>query len=90
MVQTAVPQYMEENFNGGNKMFLQEDNSYNDIRQKSLNQWLDEMEKHEDIAVRGGVKLTREYIRYLNDEINRLKEENALKNEYLKKMSKRQ
>ncbi len=71
-------------------MFLQEDNSYNDIRQKSLNQWLDEMEKHEDIAVRGGVKLTREYIQYLNDEINRLKEENALKNEYLKKMSKRQ
>ncbi len=90
MLQTAVPQYMEENFNGGNKMFLQEDNSYNDIRQKSLNQWLDEMEKHEDIAVRGGVKLTREYIQYLNDEINRLKEENALKNEYLKKMSKRQ
>ena len=81
---------MVENFNGGNKMFLQEDNSYNDIRQKSLNQWLDEMEKHEDIAVRGGVKLTREYIQYLNDEINRLKEENALKNEYLKKMSKRQ
>lgn len=71
-------------------MFLQEDNSYNDIRQKSLNQWLDEMEKHEDIAVRGGVKLTREYVQYLNDEINRLKEENALKNEYLKKMSKRQ
>ena len=90
MVQTAVPQYMEENFNGGNKMFLQEDNSYNDIRQKSLNQWLDEMEKHQDIAVRGSVKLTREYIQYLNDEINRLKEENALKNEYLKKMSKRQ
>lgn len=71
-------------------MFLQEDNSYNDIRQKSLEQWLDEMEKHEDIAVRGGVKLTRDYIQYLNDEINRLKEENALKNEYLKKMSKRQ
>ena len=90
MLQTAVSRYMEENFNGGNKMFLQEDNSYNDIRQKSLNQWLDEMEKHEDIAVRGGVKLTREYIQYLNDEINRLKEENALKNEYLKKMSKRQ
>ena len=90
MVQTAVSQYMEENFNGGNKMFLQEDNSYNDIRQKSLNQWLDEMEKHEDIAVRGGVKLTRDYIQYLNDEIKRLKEENALKNEYLKKMTKRQ
>lgn len=71
-------------------MFLQEDNTYNDIRQKSLNQWLYEMEKHEDVAVRCGVKLTREYIQYLNDEINRLKEENQLKNEYLKKMSHRQ
>lgn len=71
-------------------MFLQEDNTYNDIRQKSLNQWLDEMEKHEDVAVRCGVKLTREYIQYLNNEINRLKEENQLKNEYLKKMSHRQ
>ena len=71
-------------------MFLQEDNTYNDIRQKSLNQWLNEMEKHEDVAVRCGVKLTREYIQYLNDEINRLKEENQLKNEYLKKMSHRQ
>ena len=71
-------------------MFLQEDNTYNDIRQKSLNQWLDEMEKHEDVAVRCGVKLTREYIQYLNDEMNRLKEENQLKNEYLKKMSHRQ
>lgn len=71
-------------------MFLQEDNTYNDIRQKSLNQWLDEMEKHEDVAVRCGVKLTREYIQYLNDEINRLREENQLKNEYLKKMSHRQ
>lgn len=70
-------------------MFYKEDNTYNDIREKSLNQWLDEMEKHEDIAVRGGVKLTREYMQYLKDEINRLKEENELKNEYLKKIAKR-
>ena len=42
-------------------MFIKDDNTYNDIREKSLNQWLDEMEKHEDIAVRGGVKLAREY-----------------------------
>ena len=34
--------------------------------------------------MRCGVKLTREYIQYLNDEINRPKEENQLKNEYLK------
>ena len=70
-------------------MFIQEDNTYNDIRDKSLNQWLDEMERHEDIAVRGGVKLTREYVQYLKDEIKRLEDENELKNSYLRKMSKR-
>ena len=47
------------------------------------------MEKHEDIAVRGGVKLTREYVLHLKAEIERLKGENELKNSYLKKMSKR-
>ena len=62
---------------------------YNDIREKSLNQWLDEMEKHEDIAVRGGVKLAREYVQHLRDEIDRLQGENELKNSYLKKISKR-
>ena len=70
-------------------MFIKEDNTYNDIREKSLMQWLDEMEQHEDIAVRGGVKLCREYIRYLKDKNERLKEENELKNSYLKKVSKR-
>lgn len=68
-------------------MFIKEDNTYNDIREKSLNQWLDELEKHEDVAVRGGVKLTREYVKYLKDEIARLKSENELKNSYLKKVS---
>jgi hypothetical protein len=68
-------------------MFLKEDNTYNDIREKSLMQWLEEMERHEDIAVRGGVKLCREYIQYLKDKNERLKEENELKNSYLRKMS---
>ena len=78
-------------------MFNREDNTYNEIREKSLFQWLDEMEKHgilykeiikqnEDIAVRGGVKLTREYIQHLKDENKRLEEQNKLKNEYLKKV----
>ena len=70
-------------------MFFKEDNSYNDIREKSLNQWLDEMSRHEDAAVRGGVKLAREYVRYLNDKIKKLQEENELKNSYLKKMAKK-
>lgn len=67
-------------------MFFQEDNTYNDIREKSLMQWLDEMEQYEDVAVRGGVKLTREYVQYLKQEIEKQKEQGRLKDEYLRKM----
>lgn len=70
-------------------MWTREDTTYNDIRRRSLEQWLDEMEKHEDIAVRGGVKLTREYIEHLENIAGKLREENELKNEYLKKVSRR-
>lgn len=71
------------------QMLIKEDNTYNEIREKSLMQWLDQMEHHEDVAVRGGVKLCREYMQYLKDRNNKLAEENELKNEYLKKMSRR-
>ena len=64
---------------------FKEDTTFNDIQDKSLQQWLDEMEQHEDVAVRGGVKLTREYVQYLKDEIGRLRHENEVKNAYLKK-----
>ena len=64
-------------------MFMKEDNTYNDIREKSLMQWLDEMEQHEDIAVRGGVKLCREYMQYLKERNEKLEEEKELKNFYL-------
>lgn len=64
----------------------QPDNTYNDIRERSYNQWLTEMEAHEDIAVRGGVKLAREYMQHLKDENARLQDEIKLRNEYLKKM----
>ena len=70
-------------------MLIKEDNTYNDIREKSLIQWLDEMEQHEDIAVRGGVKLCREYMQHLMNKNEKLQQENELKNSYLKKMSKR-
>ncbi len=69
-------------------MFIKEDNTYNDIREKSLLQWLEEMEQHEDVAVRGGVRLCREYMQFLKDKNEKLKEENELKNAYLKKMAK--
>lgn len=63
-----------------------DDNTYNDIRERSFLSWLSEMEVHEDIAVRGGVKLAREYMDYLKKENGVLRDEIALKNEYLRKM----
>ena len=68
-------------------MFMKEDNLYNEIRDKSLSQWLKEMQKHEDVAVRCGVKLAREYVQHLKDENQRLREENELKNSYLRKVA---
>ena len=67
-------------------MYFPDKSEYQDIREKSLMQWLDEMEQHEDIAVRGGVKLDREYVQSLQKEIENLKSENELKKEYMKKL----
>ena len=67
-------------------MYFTENSEYNDIREKSLMHWLDEMEKHPDIAVRCGVKLNREYVQYLQNEIKKLKSENELKAQYMKKL----
>lgn len=67
-------------------MYFPDKSEYQDIREKSLMQWLDEMEQHEDIAVRGGVKLAREYVQFLQKEIENLKSENELKKEYMKKL----
>lgn len=67
-------------------MFFTKDNTYNDIREKSLNQWLLEMEQHEDVAVRLGVPLCRDYMLHLQQENEKLQQENALKNSYLKKL----
>lgn len=67
-------------------MFGREDNTYNELRENSLNQWLDEMEKHEDVAVRGGVKLCREYMEHLKAENEALRAKDMLKADYLKKI----
>ena len=68
-------------------MFQIEDNTFRDLRERSLNQWLEEMEAHEDMTVRGGVRLCREYLQFLMDENSRLKEQNALTQSYLRKMA---
>ena len=70
-------------------MFQIEDNTFRDLRERSLLQWLEDMEKHEDMDVRGGVRLCRDYIQFLKDQNTQLRQENQLKNEYLKKFSKR-
>ena len=70
-------------------MFMMEDNTYRDLRERSLMQWLEEMEQHEDMTVRGGVRLCREYLDFLQKENARLKDENELKNSYLRKMAAR-
>ncbi len=63
-----------------------QDDTYNEIREKSLKQWLDEMEQHEDVAVRTGIPLCREYMQHLVQENEKLRQENELKNTYLKKV----
>lgn len=66
-------------------MWTKEDNTYNEIRKKSTMQWLADREGHADLEVRGGVTVTKDYIEYLELTIEKLKEENQLKNQYLKK-----
>ena len=68
-------------------MFRIEDNTFRDLRERSLMQWLEGMEAHDDMTVRGGVRLCREYIQSLMDENSRLKEQNALTQSYLRKMA---
>lgn len=63
-------------------MFIKEDNTYNEIREKSIRQWLQEMSVHEDVAVRGGVKVTEDYLDYLKGQIQELERKNKLKDEY--------
>lgn len=69
-------------------MFNKEDNSFNEVRAKSVLQWLDSMVDHSDIEVRGGVKVTKDYISSLKKQIENLEDKNNLKDKYLKKLKK--
>lgn len=71
-------------------MFIQPDHTYRDIQEKSFQQWLDEMEQHEDLAVSGGVKLAREYVQYLKDEIKRQEESKPAENRLYEKTEEQQ
>lgn len=67
-------------------MFTRPDHTYRDIQERSFQQWLNEMEHHPDLAVSGGVRLAREYVQHLKEEIKRQEEANQLKEDYLKKL----
>jgi len=67
-------------------MFGKEDNTYNELRDQSIQKWLEDMSQHEEVAVRGGVKVTRDYILDLKKKISNLESKNELKNQYLKKL----
>ena len=67
-------------------MFGEKDKTYDELRDKSINQWLDGMSQHEDVEVRGGVKVTKDYMDDLKKTIIMLEEKNTLKDKYLKKL----
>ncbi len=67
-------------------MFIKEDNTYNEMRENSMMQWLNELVTGEDIVNKGGAKVTLEHIDYLNRRIRELQEKNMLKDEFLKKL----
>ena len=67
-------------------MLENEDKTYDQLREKSISQWLDEISRHDDIVVRGGVKVTKEYLEYLQKKIINLENKNDLKDKYLKKI----
>lgn len=67
-------------------MFGKEDKTFDELRENSINQWLEDMSSHEDISVRGGTKVTRDYILDLKRKIAMLEEKNNVKDKYLKKL----
>lgn len=67
-------------------MFEKEDKTYDELRKKSIEQWLNDMSYHKDIEVRGGVRVTQGYIVDLERKINSLEQKNELKDKYLHKM----
>ena len=67
-------------------MFGKEDNTYNELRENSIMRWLDELSQHDDVLVRGGTELTRDYINDLKRVIQSLEKKNQTKDDYLRKL----
>lgn len=67
-------------------MFIKEDNTFNDMRKNSTLQWLEQLLDGEDVVNKHGAKLTLEYIEYLHKKNDELKEQIALRDEFLRRL----
>lgn len=67
-------------------MFFKEDNTYNEMRESSMKQWLGELLEGDDKVNKYGAKLTLEYLDYLDKKMKELEKQNALRDEFLKRM----
>lgn len=67
-------------------MFGREDNTFHELREKSIEQWIEEISQHEDVVVRGGAVAAKDYINDLKKKIANLENQNKLKDSYLKKL----
>ena len=67
-------------------MFIKEDNTFNDMRKNSTIQWLEQLLDGEDVVNKHGAKLTLEYIEYLKRKNDELKNQIALRDEFLKRL----
>lgn len=70
-------------------MFFKEDNTFNDMRRNSTNQWLNQLVEGDDLVNKHGAKLTLEYIDYLIKKNEELKEQIALRDDFLKRLKKK-
>lgn len=67
-------------------MWQKEDNTYNETRERAVLQWLEEIETYEDLVVRDGVRVTRDYILYLKKKIEEMESLNRQKDAFLKRL----
>lgn len=65
---------------------IREDNTYNDIREKSLMSWLAGVQETGSYIDACGAKLAVEYIQYLKEKIEMLEEKNRIKDQHMKKI----
>ena len=67
-------------------MFIKEDNTYNELNRKAVEQWLLLKQEAPECVDRDGAKVTAAYIGQLNQKIRELETKNALKDRFLKKL----